>query len=242
MAHSFWSDLISFSLAFLSHWQSYATGGIVTGLIGVVERLSAKQLSKKAYAAVFIAAFSYAACFMAWRDEFRRADALRDANIALQTQLDAAKNQRSEAFPSSMQKGGPRIVILRNGHPLEGQTILLPVAQPFFVIGQLQEKNTGNEKTAIAPTVRLYFEKSFSSGYPENGWWQIMQSDDRAYTLAAYWACDRPISAGETWQIPEKSGQIRGDSSSEFVSGVKMTVYYGDSSASARFKIMRKAK
>lgn len=99
----FWSDLLAFLLSFLSHWQSYATGGAVTGLIGVIERLSGKQLSKQVYSMIFVVSFSLAAFFMAWRDEHRRANALDRANIemttkheALRQRLEESKNQNTQ--------------------------------------------------------------------------------------------------------------------------------------------------
>jgi hypothetical protein len=80
-----WSDLLVFLWAYLSHWQSYATGGVVTGIIAVFERLSGKQLPKKAYAWIFIICFSLAAFFMAWREEYKRANNLDHQNTILTT-------------------------------------------------------------------------------------------------------------------------------------------------------------
>jgi len=74
--HSLWRDLFVFLISYLSHWQSYATGGVVTGLIAVFERLSGKQLTKKMYAAIFVGIFSLAAFFLAWRDQYTRANDL----------------------------------------------------------------------------------------------------------------------------------------------------------------------
>ena len=90
---SIWSDLLSFLWAYLSHWQSYATGGVVTGIIGVSERLLGKQLPKKVYAAIFILVFSLAAFFLAWRDEYIRANELAKVSIQLQTTTDNLRQQ-----------------------------------------------------------------------------------------------------------------------------------------------------
>jgi len=73
----FWGELLRFIKEFFSHWQSYATGGVVTGIIGIVERLSDKRLSKRAYFSVFVVTFSMAAFFMVWRDQFERAEGLQ---------------------------------------------------------------------------------------------------------------------------------------------------------------------
>lgn len=78
--HSLWRDLFIFLISYLSHWQSYATGGVVTGLIAVFERLSSKQLTKKVYAAIFIGIFSLAAFFLAWREQYTRANDFATAN------------------------------------------------------------------------------------------------------------------------------------------------------------------
>lgn len=67
-------DIGRFVLAVVGHWQSYATGGVITGVIAVVERLSGKTLPKKAYGAIFIGVFLLAAFFLAWQDEYHRAN------------------------------------------------------------------------------------------------------------------------------------------------------------------------
>jgi hypothetical protein len=76
--HSFWPDVFDFFVAYLSHWQSYATGGVVTGVIAVGERLSGKQLPKKVYATIFVGIFSLVAFFLAWRDQYTRANNLAE--------------------------------------------------------------------------------------------------------------------------------------------------------------------
>jgi len=48
----------------------------VTGAIGVFERLSGRVLSKKVYFRIFVVAFSLAGLFMAWREQYERAEAL----------------------------------------------------------------------------------------------------------------------------------------------------------------------
>src|SRR5438132_12368610 len=67
-------DFVVFLVSFVSHWQSYVTGGVVTGLIQVVERLTSKTLSKRAYFFVFVVSFSIVAFFMAWREQYERAE------------------------------------------------------------------------------------------------------------------------------------------------------------------------
>jgi hypothetical protein len=93
VASSLSSDALVFLWSYLSHWQSYATGGIVTGLINAAERISSQQIPKRAYVLIFVVSFSLVAFFMAWRDEFTRANTLERENIVLSTQnkqIDAA--------------------------------------------------------------------------------------------------------------------------------------------------------
>jgi hypothetical protein len=72
-------EIGTFIVAVISHWQGYATGGVITGLIGVGERLSGKQLSKKAYAAIFLGVFLLVSFFLTWRGEYERANTLQKA-------------------------------------------------------------------------------------------------------------------------------------------------------------------
>jgi hypothetical protein len=80
--HSFRNDLLDFVISYLSHWQSYATGGVITGVIVVAERLSGKQLTKKVYAIIFLGIFSLVAFFLTWRDQYTRANILATESSA----------------------------------------------------------------------------------------------------------------------------------------------------------------
>jgi hypothetical protein len=93
---SFWSDLLRFLVAFISHWQGYVTGGAVTAMIFVAERLWGKQLSRKMFAAIFIVTFSLVAFFMAWRDEYTRANQLNNQNIEARANLDHSANDNKD--------------------------------------------------------------------------------------------------------------------------------------------------
>jgi hypothetical protein len=64
------SEIARFIWAVLSHWQAYATGGVVTGIVNVVERLSGKTLPKKAYALIFVIFFLLVAFFLAWHEQY----------------------------------------------------------------------------------------------------------------------------------------------------------------------------
>jgi hypothetical protein len=71
------TEIKLFLLAFVSHWQSYITGGVVTAVITLVERWREKTLPKRVYFIVFAVTFAMAAFFMAWRDQFERAETLQ---------------------------------------------------------------------------------------------------------------------------------------------------------------------
>ncbi len=68
---SFLSDLGLFLYTIISYWQSYVTGGVVTGAVALFERLSNYRLTKKAYVFVFVFSFLFVAFFFAWRDEHK---------------------------------------------------------------------------------------------------------------------------------------------------------------------------
>jgi hypothetical protein len=70
-------DIGQFIVAVVSHWQAYVTGGVVTGLVSVGERLTGKTLPNKVYAAVFLGFFLLVSFFLAWDDEYRRSNKLQ---------------------------------------------------------------------------------------------------------------------------------------------------------------------
>ena len=108
--HGFWTELLLFVKVYLSNWQSYATGGVITGLISVGERLSGKSLSKKRYFLIFIVSFSLAAFFLAWRDEFRRAEGLNFINTQLGTENKILKQDKETLETKLASKERPIIV------------------------------------------------------------------------------------------------------------------------------------
>jgi hypothetical protein len=63
------SDLFRFIYTTLSYWQAYATGSVVTGVVGLVERLTKWKLTKRVYLSLFVGVFLFVSFFMGWRDE-----------------------------------------------------------------------------------------------------------------------------------------------------------------------------
>jgi hypothetical protein len=121
-----WSDLLAFSWAVLSHWQSYATGGVVTGAIGVTERLSGKQLPKKAYLLIFVVSFLLVAFFMSWRDEYTRANQLDKTATAERQQIGDVQNEKQKIADdySRLQRSQP-VVFVEPNNSLRRRTMLL---------------------------------------------------------------------------------------------------------------------
>src|ERR1700734_4106750 len=60
-----------FLIAVVSHWQSYITGGVVTAIVGVFERLTDWRMSKKSYAVVFLGVFQFVSFYLTWREQYR---------------------------------------------------------------------------------------------------------------------------------------------------------------------------
>ncbi|HKG78892.1 MAG TPA: hypothetical protein VKA78_05720, partial [Pyrinomonadaceae bacterium] len=69
---NFISEISLFIYSTLSYWQALATGGIVTGVVGLIERLSGYHLTKRAYVGLFVGTFLLAAFFLGWREEHRQ--------------------------------------------------------------------------------------------------------------------------------------------------------------------------
>jgi hypothetical protein len=66
---SFISDLFLFIYTVLSYWQAYVTGGVITAVVGIFERLTDTRLAKRAYVWLFVITFLLASFFLAWRNE-----------------------------------------------------------------------------------------------------------------------------------------------------------------------------
>lgn len=82
------SDFFLFLYSVLSYWQAYATGGLVTAIVGLFERFTEYRLTKKAYLSLFVVTFLLVAFFFAWRDEHAQSAAfvkrVAELEVALQ--------------------------------------------------------------------------------------------------------------------------------------------------------------
>lgn len=81
------SDFFLFLFAVLGYWQAYATGGVVTAVVGLFERFSKWRLTKWAYAGLFVGVAFLAAFFLAWRDEHSQRVSLAAQVTSLQQTL-----------------------------------------------------------------------------------------------------------------------------------------------------------
>lgn len=65
------SEFFLFVYSTLNQWQALVSGGVVTALVAVFERVSGYHLTKKAYLGLFVGTFLFAAFFLGWREEYR---------------------------------------------------------------------------------------------------------------------------------------------------------------------------
>lgn len=71
----------------LTHWQALATGGIISGLLLVAEKVFDWPLSKQAFIDVVVIMFLLAAFFFAWRDKHRTVQAERAYKTTISNDL-----------------------------------------------------------------------------------------------------------------------------------------------------------
>ena len=65
------SDAVAFLRAVKEHWLTLMSGGVITVALGIVERLSGKNVPLWAYA-IIVLAFVVLACYLAFRDEHQK--------------------------------------------------------------------------------------------------------------------------------------------------------------------------
>jgi hypothetical protein len=114
-----WSDILVFVSSVLSHWQAYVTGGAITGLVALVERLLDWKMPKWAYAALYIGIFLLVAFFLAWRDQYRVALDVPTLRQQIKDKDDAIAELKSHP---------PQITI----PPFPAPQVVLPSQQAFM--------------------------------------------------------------------------------------------------------------
>ena len=93
-------ELWRFIVGVIGYWQAYASGGVVTAIIALGERVTGRSLPKAAYLSVFLVVYLLVAFFLVWRDEYRGARAARkdvvaltESNAEIATRLNHAEGQ-----------------------------------------------------------------------------------------------------------------------------------------------------
>jgi hypothetical protein len=67
------TEIFVFLRAVVSHWQGLVTGGIITALVSLIERLTPWRLSTRAFVGLFLGGYLIVAFFGTWRDQYRTA-------------------------------------------------------------------------------------------------------------------------------------------------------------------------
>jgi len=89
----------------------------VTGLIGVIERVSDRKLPKRIYVLIFVVAFSLVGFFMAWREQFERAESeLQRADKATQRAEKAEAKPAQATTPIQVNVPPARVTIVQPPH------------------------------------------------------------------------------------------------------------------------------
>jgi hypothetical protein len=68
-AVNLFSDGATFVFTVLTYWQASAPATFITGVIGVIEKVRDKSLSKRVYLTIFLGVYLFFGFFLAWRDE-----------------------------------------------------------------------------------------------------------------------------------------------------------------------------
>jgi hypothetical protein len=104
-----WSEIFIFILAVLSHWQSYVTGGAVTGIVFFIERVFDWKMPKWAFIAVFGVVFLLVSFFLAWQEQYR--EALKIPALQQQVQDQAKQITELKEKPAQVQVNVPAPVV-----------------------------------------------------------------------------------------------------------------------------------
>ncbi len=103
------SKVLIFVLAVVSHWQSYVTGGVVTGIVAFAERVFDWKMPKWAFIAVFGGVFLLVSFFLAWKDEYDQAQQVPVLNAQLQDEDKEIKELKEK--PPQIQVNVPPSVV-----------------------------------------------------------------------------------------------------------------------------------
>lgn len=103
------SDVGVFLVAVISHWQSYITGGAVTALIYIFERLTDWKMPKWAFAAVFLGVFLLVSFFLVWKEQYSLANQIPTLQAQLRDKDREIQNLKDK--PSQVQVNVPAPIV-----------------------------------------------------------------------------------------------------------------------------------
>jgi hypothetical protein len=89
-------DAWRFIIGVFGHWQGYVTGGSITALVLLYEKISGHDLPRRLYLGLFVAVFFPLSCFFAWREQYR---------IALLVDDKARQHEKADEYAPLLQSG-----------------------------------------------------------------------------------------------------------------------------------------
>lgn len=104
--HATLAELWEFTWAVFSYWQSYVTGGLITAIVRLCEKLTSKALPRRMYLVMFLVVFLVMSFFLAWQDEHR----LR-GKLAEQLEDRSRQQQKADEYAPILDHG--RSVLVR---------------------------------------------------------------------------------------------------------------------------------
>jgi hypothetical protein len=103
------SEILVFVWAVLSHWQSYVTGGAVTGIVYFIERVTDWKMPKWAFIVVFGGVFLLVSFFLAWQEQYH--EALKVPALQQQVQDQARQITELKEKPAQVQVNVPAPIV-----------------------------------------------------------------------------------------------------------------------------------
>jgi len=227
------SECLFWAWSVACHWQTLVTGGIITAILTAIQYKKQRSIPWTA-ARRIMAAFLFVAFFLAWRDQYERANTAEQnahkAETALLNRLPIQVIVPQSSQSNTKPEHAPKLQARCNGKYLAGQRIPLAiqVERPSntrsvgVFLRNLQIKNIGNAPTGEI-SLRLYLSKT-TTGY--GGAWIGTDSDEPGYPAAFYSRVGAMvINAQETWDWADFSTNLS-DSDAKLVSA-KLKVFYG---------------
>jgi septal ring factor EnvC (AmiA/AmiB activator) len=139
MVHQF----MSFLWMVFSKWQGYVTGGGITALLVVGERLAGKTLPKKVFVAIFVLSFLLVSMFVAWREEYTSAE-WRGGEVSRLSAVSQAQQNQVQQLQSELAQKERPIILQQQPNPEISKLISLQEQE----ISKMQDKLPSPKKRA----------------------------------------------------------------------------------------------